>query len=158
MNRSMMVLLVGQISLHVLGNMVVMVDMMRTTNAAAIAGAHHGDDSCLKPGSVDQSAQGADITTSYRWLGGIEGIEDPDWEWTATDGTTDHNQYKGVNGNSSYGDKTTISYLCAQCHGYFHSDIGSWTRHPTDIVLPSDTVLKNTICIMVEQAQIMIIV
>ena len=110
-----------------------------TTNAAAIAGAHHGDDSCLKPGTVDQSAQGADITTSYRWLGGIEGIEDPDWEWTATDGTTDHNQYKGVNGNSSYGDKTTISYLCAQCHGYFHSDIGSWTRHPTDIVLPSDT-------------------
>jgi len=44
-----------------------------------------------------------------------------------------------VNGNSSYSDKTTISYLCAQCHGDFHSDIGSWTRHPTDIVLPSDT-------------------
>ena len=114
-----------------------------TTNAGAIRGAHHGDDSCLKPGSVKQANQGADITTSYRWLGGIEGIEDPDWEWTATDGSTDHNQYKGVNGNSNYGDKTTISYLCAQCHGYFHSDIGGpsspWTRHPTDIVLPSDT-------------------
>ena len=113
-----------------------------TTNAGAIRGAHHGDDSCLKPGSVKQADQGADITTSYRWLGGIEGIEDDDWEWTATDGTTDHNQYKGVDGNTSYGHKTTISYLCAQCHGQFHNSIGSaspWLRHPTDIALPSDT-------------------
>ena len=113
-----------------------------TTNAGAVRFAHHGNDDCLKPGKVNQSAQGADIATSYRWLGGIEGIEDPDWEWDASDGTTNHNQYKGVDGNSSYGDKTTISYLCAQCHGQFHSSIGSaspWLRHPTDIVLPSDT-------------------
>ena len=113
-----------------------------TTNAGAIRGAHHGDDSCLHVPNVDESKQGQSVVTSYRWCGGIHGIEDSDWEWTASDGTTDHNQYKGVNGNSSYGDKTTISYLCAECHGQFHSSIGSaspWLRHPTDIVLPSDT-------------------
>ena len=110
---------------------------------AAIRGAHHADDSCLKPGSVDEGKQGADVGTSYRFLAGIHGIEDDDWEWTATDGTTDHNEYKGVNVNSSYSKKTTISYLCAECHGQFHSDIGGtsspWLRHPTDIYLPSDT-------------------
>jgi len=112
-------------------------------NADAVSGGHHGDDSCLKPGTVDQSAQGADIKTSYRWLGGIEGIEDGDWEWTAVDGTVNHNQYKGASTNLHFSDKTTISYLCAQCHGDFHSGIGGtaspWLRHPTDIELPSDT-------------------
>ncbi|MBW1670313.1 MAG: hypothetical protein JRI67_01120 [Deltaproteobacteria bacterium] len=109
------------------------------TNAGSVRGAHHGDDSSLKPGAdFLQSAQGADITTSYRWLGGIEGIEDPDWEDTAT--ASDHNQYKGATTNPNYSDQTTISYLCAQCHGDFHDGIGTespWLRHPTDIVLPS---------------------
>ena len=112
------------------------------TNAGSVKGGHHGDDSCLKPGAgFSQAAQGAGITTSYRWLGGIEGIEDDDWEWTATDGTVNHNQYKGVSTNLNYSDKTTISYLCAQCHGNFHDGIGTaspWLRHPTDIQLPSD--------------------
>ncbi|MCD6137863.1 MAG: hypothetical protein J7J91_04650, partial [Deltaproteobacteria bacterium] len=111
-----------------------------TTNAA-VAGAHHGDDSCLHVPNVDESKQGQSVVTSYRWCGGIHGIEDSDWEWTASDGTTDHNQYKGVNGNNNYSDKTTISYLCAECHGVFHSDIGGtsspWTRHPTDFDMGS---------------------
>ncbi len=113
-------------------------------NAGAVSGGHHGDDSCLKQGTdFNQSAQGADIVTSYRWLGGIEGIEDGDWEWTATDNTNNHNQYKGVSENLHFSNKTTISYLCAECHGDFHSGIGGtaspWLRHPTDIQLPSDT-------------------
>ena len=112
-----------------------------TTNAGAIRGAHHGDDSCLHVPNVDESKQGQSVVTSYRWCGGIHGIEDSDWEWTASDGTTDHNQYKGVNGNNNYSDKTTISYLCAECHGVFHSDIGGssspWLRHPTDFDMGS---------------------
>ena len=111
-------------------------DHTETTNAGAIRGAHHGDDSCLHVPNVDKSKQGQSVATSYRWCGGIHGIEDDDWEWTASDGSTNHNQYKGVNGNENYADKTTISYLCAECHGQFHSDIGGtsspWTRHPTD--------------------------
>ena len=114
-------------------------DHTETTNAGAIRGAHHGDDSCLKAGSVNENNQGGTVATSYRWCGGIHGIEDDDWEWTAD--STDHNQYKGVDGNSSYTHKTTISYLCAECHGVFHSDIGGtsspWTRHPTDFALGS---------------------
>ena len=116
-------------------------DHTETTNAGAIRGAHHGDDSCLKAGSVNENNQGGTVATSYRWCGGIHGIEDSDWEWTASDGSTDHNQYKGVNGNSGYSNKTTISYLCAECHGVFHSDIGGtsspWTRHPTDFDMGS---------------------
>ena len=114
-------------------------DHDESTNAGAIRGAHHGDDSCLKAGSVNENNQGGTVATSYRWCGGIHGIEDDDWEWTASN--TDHNQYKGVDGNTGYSDKTTISYLCAECHGVFHSDIGGtsspWTRHPTDFALGS---------------------
>jgi len=113
-----------------------------TDDYAATRGAHHSDDSMLKPGTVNEGTQGITVGTSYRFLAGIHGIEDPDWEWTATDGSTDHNEYKGVNGNADYTTKTTISYLCAECHGAFHSSIGTaspWLRHPTDIRLPSDT-------------------
>ena len=117
-------------------------DHTESTDAGAIRGAHHGDDSCLKAATLNVSAQGSSVTTSYRFLAGIKGIEDSDWEYTATDGTTDHNQYYGVDGNSNYSNKATISYLCAECHGIFHKDTGSsspWLRHPTDITLPSTT-------------------
>ena len=85
---------------------------------AAINGGHH-----------DESVLG------YRMLNGIEGFEDDDWEWTKD--ANDHNQYKGSDGTTE--DKTTISYLCAECHGAFHtaSDVdetgsASWLRHPSD--------------------------
>lgn len=109
----------------------------------AIKGAHHKN--------INLSATKADSTTisqhpvagAYRFLAGIYGLEVSDWEWNAT--STNHNEYYGVNGNLNYSNKNTISYLCAQCHGYFHSQIddstsGSpWLRHPTDIILPSDS-------------------
>ncbi len=107
---------------------------------AAISGAHHGDD-----GTVD----GTTIGKSYRWLDGILGTEDVDWEWTRGDNSTDHNQYRGVDRHKGVdtdivADTTdTISYLCGQCHGRFHNnnaggDAGiinadaAWMRHPTD--------------------------
>ncbi|MGC8753754.1 MAG: cytochrome c3 family protein [Thermosulfidibacteraceae bacterium] len=108
----------------------------------ALKGAHHNN------AKVNNSATKADSTTvstytvagSYRFLANIYGLEAVDWEWNATNAT--HNEYYGVNGNANYNNKNTISYLCAECHGYFHSNIGSgspWLRHPTDIALPSDT-------------------
>jgi hypothetical protein len=105
---------------------------------AAISGAHHGD-----TGTVD----GLTVGTSYRWLDGILGLEDADWEWTRQ--ASDHNQYKGEDrpktaaGDAATG-TDTVSYLCGQCHGKFHnSNAGTaddgitnvddaWMRHPTD--------------------------
>jgi hypothetical protein len=46
-----------------------------------------------------------------------------------------HNIYKAAVAGTD-----TISQLCANCHGVFHSDVGTaspWIRHPTDIALPS---------------------
>ena len=105
---------------------------------AAMSGAHHGDDSTVDGGS---------LAGSYRFLNGIYGLEDADWEYT--NGSGDHNQYYGVARTVDDGtedDVHTISALCAQCHGAFHTgdseinydgDMTSspWVRHPTDFDL-----------------------
>jgi len=112
---------------------------------ADISGAHHADDSII---------DGLSVAKSYRFLRGILGVEDSRWEYEVT--TTNHNIYKGAdraNTTTTAMDKTTISYLCAQCHGLFHSNDGStensgiisssttinnsnpWLRHPTDFSL-----------------------
>ncbi|WP_157627867.1 cytochrome c3 family protein [Thermodesulfatator autotrophicus] len=103
---------------------------------AAIRGAHHADDSTI---------DGTTVGTSFRFLYGIKGIEDSDWEYQPTN--TAHNQYYAVN-RSAFNtptDSATINYLCAECHGQFHSGneisyTGSgspWLRHPTDFALSS---------------------
>ena len=99
----------------------------------AIAGGHHGDSDALCDGTT--------VAKSYRFLLGIQGIEDADWEYTKAF-ADDHNQYRGVdrtNANAvSTSNPETISYLCCQCHGDFHvadTDAPSaspWVRHPTD--------------------------
>lgn len=109
---------------------------------AAINGAHHPDDSMLKFGSIDESTQGQDNATSYRFLYGIKGGEHFDWQ--NTEGVINHNEYKGaVYLQRATNLRETISELCAQCHGLFHSSDGIgdpasvWFRHPTDIILPN---------------------
>jgi cytochrome c553 len=76
-------------------------------------------------------------------LKGIYGKESIDY---SVGNTADDNIYAGVDGNPDYTDKTTINYLCAECHGVFHSsanetpadNTGAWLRHPSDIKLPAD--------------------
>jgi hypothetical protein len=113
----------------------------------AVKGAHHTDDTVLKFGSIAEGNQGSSTGLSYRFLKGVYGGEDTDWQ--ATTSSTDHNEYKGATsmGSSSATDPAgnTISGLCAECHGYFHgtgsnecSSASPWLRHPTDIVLPGD--------------------
>lgn len=112
---------------------------------AGIKGAHHGN-----TGSTSTKAENpTTVGGSYRFLGGINGLEDADWNWGETPAV--HNEYYGIDDTahrlyptySAYANKRTISYSCAQCHGYFHSQIddtplGSpWLRHPTDIDLPA---------------------
>ena len=94
----------------------------------AVKGAHHTDDT----GGIT----GASIGLSYRFLEGILGTEDDDWEQDNTN--TSHNEYKG----SVFGETDTISYLCSECHGDFHGSVNTnvsspFKRHPTDLVLPS---------------------
>jgi hypothetical protein len=98
---------------------------------ASLEGAHHENDT---PPNLD----GSTVGKSYRFLRGILGFEDPDWQQTANAG--DHNEYEG---DTTQGTNThTISYLCAHCHGDFHREIGAaspWLRHPTD----TDTINKG---------------
>lgn len=95
----------------------------------AMKTAHHTDDDT---GGVT----GASIGLSYRFLDGILGTEDDDWE--QNDGNTTHNEYKGATSPGT----DTISSLCGKCHGDFHSSAGTgspWLRHPTDYTLPGGT-------------------
>jgi predicted CXXCH cytochrome family protein len=99
----------------------------------AIYGAHHEDD-----GELD----GSTVGKSYRFLYGIKGAEDDDWEYQAT--PSRHNGYKG---DPDHKTMDTISYLCGECHAQFHPSIflggtetgslDAWHRHPTDVAFGS---------------------
>ncbi len=104
--------------------------------------AHHADDSATVVGETGGW---------YRFLksgshehdggGGVEGIEDPDWEQTKDE--LKHNEYKGgVLG--VHGVDKSMSDYCAGCHRDFHDTefVGTsspWLRHPNNYALPEDT-------------------
>jgi predicted CXXCH cytochrome family protein len=92
----------------------------------ALAGSHHAN---LTP--ID----GTTVGKSYRFLNGILGKEDANWEQDNIN--TSHNEYQG---STAFTTDTTIGFLCAECHGDYHSTTGvgsasPWLRHPTDIAL-----------------------
>jgi hypothetical protein len=106
----------------------------------SIWGGHHGNttgEAVATPGAL--------LTpTSYRFLNGIKGFEDPTWEYTVD--KANHNQYKGVvRSSDGAADASSVSFLCARCHGDFHNGAGNlgvvagatflspWLRHPVDI-------------------------
>jgi len=102
----------------------------------AMKGAHHGDDSPPLEGDL------TNVAHNYRFLLGIKGKEDSDWQQDNVN--TSHNEYKGSSSSSS----DTMSYLCAECHGKFHTWVGGpsevgtaspWLRHPTDATLQSSS-------------------
>jgi predicted CXXCH cytochrome family protein len=125
-----------------------------TSSLDAISGAHHNNDNLTST----QASVADTIANSYRFLAGIKGLEDDDWEWDSVG----HNEYFGRNDTSTERDDDTtdtytytdtISFFCAECHGYFHSRIDSdatfgspWVRHPTDIVLPDDCATTKVFC------------
>ncbi len=108
----------------------------------AIRGTHHGDDTVI---------DGSTVTKSYRFLNGIVGLEDSDWEYQPTAST--HNQYKGIDRTDETDPGGTISSLCASCHNDFHNGTGNvggtnpttgtfaspWVRHPTDFDMGNAT-------------------
>ncbi|NPA40608.1 MAG: hypothetical protein GXO57_09240 [Thermodesulfobacteria bacterium] len=94
---------------------------------AAISGAHH------KNINRNGTEPADEVWDSYRFLWGIKGTEDPDYELHPD--TQHHNGYYA---STSPGDPASINYLCGECHGKFHSDTyngtyaSPWLRHPTD--------------------------
>lgn len=121
----------------------------RTVSSVSLAmkGAHHKKSSILALGAgFTLTGQGASLNTSYRFLNGVKGGEDADYQ--ATSSATDHNEYYGATSMAASSATApagnTISGFCAECHGNFHgtgaSEAGSaspWVRHPTDTVLKS---------------------
>lgn len=112
----------------------------------SVKGAHHADDSTI---------DGLSTGTSYRFLKGVLGLENTNTPWQ-NDSSTDHNEYKGVNGPGITSSTTTpangtISGLCGECHGDYHgtntTETGGtaspWIRHPTDFSLPSSGEFTN---------------
>ncbi len=107
----------------------------------SLQGSHHTNSAGhLEPADGDTPG------TGFRFLQGTWGNEDVDWEYTAADNGTDHNQYYGV--DQAF-DNNGINALCARCHGAFHGDsslnsetvnaAGAWIRHPTDYDLGNTT-------------------
>ncbi len=99
----------------------------------AVAGGHHGH-------VAGQWQDGSTVSKSFRFLLGVEGLEDSQYEFQPSQ--TQHNKYYGVDRTSEADSPGTISSLCAQCHGDFHNGTGEiasgtfgagvWIRHPTD--------------------------
>jgi predicted CXXCH cytochrome family protein len=111
-------------------------DVTASSDFVAIKGTHHADDDII---------DGNSVATSFRFLDGIVGLEDDDWEYQPL--FNEHNQYKGVDRTNDTENQTdTISSLCARCHNDFHNGSGEvggsnpsgdtfaspWVRHPTD--------------------------
>lgn len=105
-----------------------------TTNPTlALFGSHHNND-------MSSWKDGTSIAQSYRFLEGVQGFEDPDWEYQPT--STAHNKYYGVDRTNENDNTGTISSHCGRCHADFHNGSGQisagivsnnvWLRHPTD--------------------------
>lgn len=106
---------------------------LQSNQIIAIRGGHHNND-------MSAWNDGLSITTSYRFLDGIQGKEDSDYEYKPD--SSHHNKYYGINSPGGTGNSGTISNHCARCHNNFHDNssqisagtLGNnvWIRHPTD--------------------------
>lgn len=95
----------------------------------------HGDSSATDPNGAVSGKHHDANSRGYRMLNDIAGTASASFTVTGNgysagaDGT-----YSGGGGG---GGGKTISYLCSECHGAFHtaantSSGGAWVRHPTD--------------------------
>ncbi|HHO48265.1 MAG TPA: hypothetical protein ENN06_07405 [Desulfobacteraceae bacterium] len=134
-----------------------------------IKGAHHDN----VAGTVDPGPTENRPGHGYRFLVGVKGYEDPDWQATRSPG--DHNEYYALTAPIQMGcgggltschvsdggvrpPDGTISQYCATCHGNFHTletsandgigddAIAPFIRHPTDLTIPNrDEYLDYTV-------------
>ncbi|NDY41522.1 hypothetical protein G3N55_01465 [Dissulfurirhabdus thermomarina] len=97
-------------------------------------GAHHQND-------MTGWKDGTSLARSYRFLMGVQGLEDAAYEFRPT-AAGHHNKYYGVDRATEADAAGTLSSLCGSCHGDFHHGTGqvasgtfgagAWLRHPTD--------------------------
>jgi len=114
------------------------------TKACHSTGGHHGN-------AAGNLTTPTTVAKSFRFLSGVKGYEDPDWQHTnaSTNAAGSHNLYFAENvafGGGGVATTGTLDSKCAECHGYFHSrnadntgikGTTTWTRHPTDIAYPA---------------------
>ena len=119
---------------------------------ASLEGAHHFAHNEIN----DALTTATEVGNSFRYLMGTYGAEDTDWQFTES--TTDHNRYIGLERSAANAaaSATTISGLCARCHGAYHNTVGgddafginedntnfangNWIRHPTDYAMSATT-------------------
>lgn len=101
----------------------------------SVKGAHHAN--LGNDGTTIVGGAGSAVGDSFRFLKDIEGIE---MTGVGAPTASNHNVYAGSTDGVS---DTTISALCARCHGNYHTraEVGGssspnsspWLRHPTDI-------------------------
>lgn len=118
-------------------------NLTRTGDIPAMYQTHHA----AEPQPDPRVRNGNSLATSYRWLDGVAGYEDSDYELTFDGGI--HNQYIGFDRTADINSSSkAISQFCAKCHGNFHfgpansgvsaSDdppafsVDPWIRHPVD--------------------------
>ncbi|NTV13064.1 MAG: cytochrome c3 family protein [Desulfobulbaceae bacterium] len=120
-------------------------DLSITDETVSMYQSHHAVEPSPDP-RYREGDPAKSLAFSYRFLKGIAGYEDTDYEMTVD--RADHNQYKGIaRVIESSIDSKSISYSCARCHGDFHNgslnagiwDDGGgttfgdpWIRHPVD--------------------------
>ncbi len=103
----------------------------------ALFGSHHRND-------MSGWQDGVSTATSYRFIDGLQGLEDSDYEYKPVGSGVGaaHNKYYGVDRTTEGDVSGTISSHCARCHNDFHNGNtnissgtfgnGIWLRHPTD--------------------------
>lgn len=116
-----------------------------------MVGTHHNN-------VTGTNVDGSTASKSFRFLYGIKGWESTDYEYSGGD----YNVYYGVTRANdtapaaTTAGRQTMSYLCAECHGLFHSGAGDdgisingatyattpWIRHPVDFEMPLNNVSK----------------
>ncbi len=123
-----------------------------------ITGAHHDN----LNGAIDYAVLGAadkEPGHGYRFLLGVNGYEDTDWQYTSS--PTDHNEYFGRATPVEYDSgcaidchgiggvrppNNTMAEYCSTCHGNFHTLSGvtenvtatsPFIRHPSDLSIPN---------------------
>jgi len=106
--------------------------------------AHHADDSATVVGQTGGWYRFLKSGSHKHDGGGVEGIEDPDWERADLVSSTKHNEYQGATTSATSGDDSSMSDYCAGCHQHFHGTtyVGTsspWFLHPAHYALPADT-------------------
>lgn len=121
-----------------------------TDEAKAITGGHHANDlkgtfgyRMLAVGSDKIIGSGSDR---------VSGASDFEKALNESPSSDDPHNFYSANDQTTVG---SISDLCGKCHGNFHTEVGSaltaWTRHPTDVTLPTGWEIPSNVATLYDE-------